>query len=53
MKFEFLKDFKDYKKGDRIELKQSFWTMYYEHKGIILKYQPKPKGKRGKKNESV
>lgn len=56
MKFEFLKDFKNYKKGDRIELKQNFWSFYYEQKGIIIKYQPKPtknKGKRGKKDESI
>lgn len=56
MQFVFNQDYKNYKKGDIVQLRQNFWTFYYEHKGIIVKYQPKPtknKGKKGKKNESI
>ena len=60
IKFKYKQDFKDHKKDDIVEMKNDFWSKYYQIKGIIqpvkqLEVQtPFRRSKKGKKkNERI
>lgn len=62
MQVEFLEDHAQYKKGQKVEFLSSFWSTYYEKKGVAkpvfdLKSKSKSKSKKSKKkgaeNESI
>ena len=55
-KFLIKQDTVKHKKGDIIEMRQGFWSKYYQIKGIIqpleqLNVQEAPKAKKSKKKE--
>lgn len=39
MKYRFLMDKKENKKGDVVQMKDNFWSKYYLIKGIIQPYE--------------
>lgn len=57
MRYIYIKNTRDHKQGDIVEISKGFWTMYYLEKGIIRQYQipqetkaiSKKKAKGGKK----
>lgn len=57
MKYIYIKNTRDHKQGDIVEISKGFWTMYYLEKGIIRPYQTPQKAiskkKKGGKNECV
>lgn len=58
-KYRFIKEFGIHKQGEQAELKQDFWTRYYQIKGIVepleelevQEIKPKKASKKSKKKQ--